>query len=705
MNSMKALFPGAVYWSHLPCIIASGAFCFGILTATRLTQFEFSNRLYTHFFILATVSTIISGILTKSSGLRFFLFFVAGLSHYTQTDMRHNFFRRELEHSMRYSSYTEVSGKVRGRITERFGNSYFAFKIENSNDPQLTELLRGKRVRGIYSGEDIKTSGTYIFSGEFSLPGKGEFPFGFNESAYLRNQGLWGNLIIQTVHHSEESEPSFTSGLFQLIRSRSHEIFGSAGDSEVNSIFHAAFLGERDKLTERVRSGFRKAGIFHLLSISGFHAGLLFGAGYAVLALFGLKKKYCMALSTGFLWLYLFFIGFIPSLFRATVMVSCIGGATFSQKKNHTLQALGLAALVWLIWSPYSLFSPGFQLSFAATSGILLLSPILSRILKPEFTNRYINFIGKSILSSFSVSISAFLFTAPVLAYHFGTISLFGILFNIPAIVIMSGAMWSLFAGLLTGMFYVPLATPFVFVSRYMLELLLLLSEFSHFFDYSELTLPAPKWHTIVSFYLFLTGLCAIRKKSVATFFLIGSASLTILFTLLGMIPDRGHGEFVRITRGSSTINGVLWPDNSVWLFGFGEPYELRQMFRTRVRPWFHHRSNPKLSLLIFHEEAEFAAHQIMHTSEQFPHLLTAPAQPNSPVLNENWNYHKINLPLMFCSGKGYSTHISSKDVQFISPSSRLTIPLLYNGNVTFSEDGEKWISIREDTIITLENF
>ncbi len=152
-------------------------------------------------------------------------------------------------------------------------------------------------------------------------------------------------------------------------------------------------------------------------------------------------------IALGVLWAYLLFIGMIPSLLRATIMATFVIAALIFEKKRYGLQALGLAGTTLLALSPENLFSQGYQLSFAATFGMITLLPICNRrISRPR--NGFVRGTAAILASSVAVSLICFLTTAPILLYHFGFISWFGIIGNAAGAFAMTGSLWAFFTGL-----------------------------------------------------------------------------------------------------------------------------------------------------------------------------------------------------------------------------------------------------------------
>jgi len=129
---------------------------------------------------------------------------------------------------------------------------------------------------------------------------------------------------------------------------------------------------------------------------------------------------------------------------------------TVVQRSSHTLNALGVAGLLWLLLSPESLYTPGYQLSFAATFGIVVLLNLARRhsYRWPWLESGATRLVANSLL----VSLAAFIATFPVLAWHFGEVSLFGIIANVVVVFLMTCCMGAFFVAILVQPLFVPAA-------------------------------------------------------------------------------------------------------------------------------------------------------------------------------------------------------------------------------------------------------
>ena len=226
-------------------------------------------------------------------------------------------------------------------------------------------------------------------------------------------------------------------GVKQALHNRIMELFPENG-----TIVAGFLLGERTGMDEYDEECFKETGTAHLLTLSGFHVGLI-----TALLFFLLPKRFPwlrFAAVTLFLLFYCSITAFAPSLVRASIMCVCIMIADVAERRADTLSSLSLAALIILAVSPYKIYSTGFRLSFAATFGIILFTRMGVRRSK----SRAVSYLIELITVTFAATAATVLFTANT----FGVLPAYTLLSNIVAVPLFSVAVTMSFAALLIGM-------------------------------------------------------------------------------------------------------------------------------------------------------------------------------------------------------------------------------------------------------------
>lgn len=209
----------------------------------------------------------------------------------------------------------------------------------------------------------------------------------------------------------------------------------------------ALLLGERSGIDYETNTAFKVSGISHIIAVSGLHISILFGLIYTI----SLHKRYI----TGFigipvLILFAAVAGFTPSVTRACIMQILMLLAMMTNKEYDPPTALAFSVLVILLANPMTAASVSFQLSVACMVGIFLFYERISlwlqerKIFKPIKGHKILLKCKRWFISSVSVSISAAVITTPLVATHFGTVSLVSVLTNLLTLWVISFVFYGL---------------------------------------------------------------------------------------------------------------------------------------------------------------------------------------------------------------------------------------------------------------------
>jgi competence protein ComEC len=259
---------------------------------------------------------------------------------------------------------------------------------------------------------------------------------------------------------------AFMQGLRDAIDARIRNVL----DGDKRAIATALLTGRRDAISEPVNDAMFISGLGHVLSISGYHmavvAGVVFFAIRALLALvpaltvsFPIKKWSAAGalLAAAF---YLLLSGAEVATQRSFFMTAVVLIAVMVDRRAITFRTLAVAALIVLAIAPEALVHPSFQMSFAATLGLVALvqigMPQLFAAPDNSATARVALWGGREFTMLLLASLIAGLATTPYAAFHFHRITPFGVLANLAAMPVVSALVMP--AGLL-GL----LAMPFGF--------------------------------------------------------------------------------------------------------------------------------------------------------------------------------------------------------------------------------------------------
>lgn len=198
-------------------------------------------------------------------------------------------------------------------------------------------------------------------------------------------------------------------------------------------------LGEDDGIDAATKEDFRRSGLSHLLAVSGENVTLLALLAMPVLGLLGIPLRERLLWVLGLIAVYVPVAGAGPSVQRAGVMGAVGVLAVLGGRRASRLYALALAAVVTLAAEPSIAADIGWQLSFAAVLGILLLAaPLRGAIARQLGEGPW----RRALAEGLAVTVAATLATAPLIAFHFETLSTTTLIANVLALPAVAPAMW-----------------------------------------------------------------------------------------------------------------------------------------------------------------------------------------------------------------------------------------------------------------------
>jgi len=202
-------------------------------------------------------------------------------------------------------------------------------------------------------------------------------------------------------------------------------------------------LGMKGDFSQSFLGDLRTAGVLHVIAASGTNVtmvgGLLFGLLGRVL-----DRKKAVVLSMGGIMGYVVLAGMQPSIVRAGIMGAIACTAQLLGRQYAALHALIVTACIMIVYDPLYLTDVGFQLSVAATMGIILLSPL---------------FPGSPLWQDISMTTSAQAATLPIIAITFNQIGAMGLLANVLVLWTVPPIMIFGAAAILIGMLWQGMAT------------------------------------------------------------------------------------------------------------------------------------------------------------------------------------------------------------------------------------------------------
>jgi len=225
------------------------------------------------------------------------------------------------------------------------------------------------------------------------------------------------------------------AGWLDRVRERGREGLRAAAHSGDAAVLRGMVLGEDHAIAESVRDEFERSGLAHLLAVSGQNVMLLSVLVLAVGASVGLPLSTRLAMALALVVLYVPLTGAGPSIQRAGVMGAAGLVAALAGRPTSRWYALLLAAAVTLAANPHALSEPAWQLSFASVIGLLAGAARFSGVLTRRGCPR-------PLAEVMALTMIATVATAPLLAHHFGELSLVSLPANVMAAPAVAPVMW-----------------------------------------------------------------------------------------------------------------------------------------------------------------------------------------------------------------------------------------------------------------------
>lgn len=481
------------------------------------------------------------------------------------------------ENELNRQSFVSISGNVE-QIEYRTGKPMrLTMRV---GDIDKNEWLKGQRIRlSVRTKVPIAVeSGDKISIRALLEPMRGKItPDGFDFALHNRLQGVAAQgFATSQVMLEQPAHVNSWRVKIQNIRNAIAVRVLSQVDQPLGGVAVALTTGQRQYIDNQTAANLRDAGLAHLLAISGLHMGLITGAAFFIFELLlaavpAVSLRYQpRKVAAVIAWLfglgYLALSGGSTSTIRAFIMVSIAILAVLTDRRVISLRSVSIAALVVLILSPSAISSVSFQMSFAATIGIVIAYDQFNRWRRerPKTTTWSVGKSGwrKATIRYFaaaaSTSLIAQLAIAPIALYHFQAISVVGIIANVIAIPVMAFVVMpaALLALLLMS---VGMDIPLFWVMQSGLGVIIQVAEYTANIPYSVLRAGPFHWPLMgISGACFLAAMLVRRTAAIAVSgaVILFSAAIFVRAPATILLDNGGRVIAVRQANGSITIAG-----------------------------------------------------------------------------------------------------------------------------------------------------
>jgi competence protein ComEC len=525
-----ALAGGILFHRVIPIhpAVFSGLACASLISAWAL--FLFRRRMFPVFILILFCS--------------FFL----GAGFYSHTETA---FAQNKLHNLHAENYLDLTGTLIKSPSFGIDNDYLYVKVTKIRAFRKTIPVSGKlrltvprtdyslRLKKIFAGDKIQASARLNNSRgfkNFGLPGR-DF---YLKADHIHRQGFCKSPLL--IHKISNAPPLSTQRLFSFCRMKIQsaiETYFSGPRHKLSAsgaVLEALILGARDRVREDTNQILQQSGLFHLLAISGAHIAVLSLLFFSLLKVIRVPERSASLIVMIGLIFYALLVEGRPSVIRATLVMIFFLCSKLLWRDARLLNTLSISAFVLLVMYPFDLFALGFQLTFAATFSIVLLTPVIVKKL-PRLPGKFSEVLA--------VSLAALTGVLPFIALVFNRVSFFPLILNYPALPLITVIMAGGYVFLLAAGIFPHLAANAAAVLDFIIRKFISLANLSHLAPALAFRIPDPyPWITAGYSVCLITWMLLKNKWGKR----ISAAGFIMFTTLLIWHPFPHHSENLRIT-------------------------------------------------------------------------------------------------------------------------------------------------------------
>ncbi len=437
-------------------------------------------------------------------------------------------------------AYEDTTAVITARVLEVSSPSSALMQVTAAeNLPCGTRLF-------VYFSQENTPSVQDTVCGEVRL--KALFPTQSNRRA----DGVFLQAVVTSTDEGALTVTAAEASLFaamERLRSRLVQTMRTALTGEEGALLAGLCLGDLDGISQDTEMDFRRAGLPHILVVSGLHLSVISAGVYGACRLLIRRRDVRVAVAMVLTVFFMLLVGLTPSVARAGIVCLVLFSGQLFRRRADGLNSLGLALALLVAYNPYCLLDRGLLLSFGAAGGVLCLTkPLCARLCCVG--------LWKPLASALSVTLAASLPIMPLLAATFKEVSVVSPMANLLAVAPSSVAMILGCLGLLVCWCapLLPMAEGLWLIAGWIMRWVMAVARF--FGNLSFATAPTVRlWVTVC-----LTGACTLsilsiwsKKSGVLRRVL---AALLVLFCMGGWLSKALARDSVRVM--ASVYDGAV---------------------------------------------------------------------------------------------------------------------------------------------------
>ncbi|CAN5429814.1 DNA internalization-related competence protein ComEC/Rec2 [soil metagenome] len=329
-----------------------------------------------------------------------------------------------------------IEGTVRASGVSQSGRDIYEIETEQTTFGENATWNHQFKIR-LYGNENIDhemTGGMQITAGVrlYAFP-KVRNPHDFDYGSWLISRNIVAHGELQEVISKKPGNNISWQRVRDYVQNNIELLFSE----KEAPLAKALMIGYKEELTRDERLSFSRAGLSHIMAVSGMHVGFIIAPFWLMIPwLWRWKwgKWSGLIIMTMLLFGYAGLTGFSASVSRASIMAWFLTYGKLFHKLRHSINLLAVAAIILLVIQPQQLFDVGFQLSFSAVLIILLILPEARKIIPQKHRHNWRGGLLTIIIISVIVQLGLF----PFLTTYFGEFSVAGPLANALVVPLLS---------------------------------------------------------------------------------------------------------------------------------------------------------------------------------------------------------------------------------------------------------------------------
>lgn len=442
----------------------------------------------------------------------------------------------------------------------------YTIKVDEITLPSGKRNIKGKILLTVLKNNEsvIYEYGSRLeVKGVISIPKGVRVPGGFDYKGFLARSGISATIFAKNddiaLMPGKGGNALVIAGL--EIRSRIVGVMEKSLPKEQAALLNGMMIGYTAGMDENMTDAFSDAGLSHVMAVSGMNVAFI------VFPLIFLFKKMRVGLKAanfiiiGVLILFVFVTGFSPSVSRAVIMAIIMLVAQIIKRQTDVITSISFAAILLLLFNPYTLFDIGFQLSFAATLSLILFYKYIKGLLSFKLIPGFISDV-------LSATLAAQIGTIPITAFYFNKISIISLVSNlivvpIVEIVTIIGAIMAV-----AGQFSTGLSQLIGYINNTFLTFILYVTKTSSKVPFAVTRVVTPPLYAVLLYYIaavFLLWYKPLYKVKLKVRYYWAALGVIAVILFINIIVPRnlevvfldvgeGDSAFIRTSSGKTVL-------------------------------------------------------------------------------------------------------------------------------------------------------